>query len=274
MSPQQSPPSPGHGFGHAPQSPMHVSHVSLPLHAPSPQKGAHKVQESTANPTHVASHAFSQQKGSVSQTVSQQAVSLQPTVPLALQQSPTPGQTLGQAPQSPEQISHVSLALQLPSPQNGAQSGHKSCASPTQKISHSVSQQKGSIAQTDKQQSGLSQPGLTCAAQQFSVPGQLSEMASGSACAQALQARIPIAVIAIAASGGVRLRRFVMISGAFFSCGPPRGCHRPDLAKPPLNNKWQACTPVTGKDGQAAAGSPRDCTLPIGLTIPDKPLPE
>ena len=95
------------------------------------------------------SQSTSQQNGSVAHTAWQQTGSSQPGVPLAKQQLPWPG------------------------PQGSAVQVHSAVTSAVsaQRLSQSVLQQYGSVAQTAWQQAGSSQPAEPLAAQQAPAPG-------------------------------------------------------------------------------------------------------
>jgi hypothetical protein len=148
------------------------------------------------------SHTVSQQKASMAQTASQHAVSSQPGVPLATQQSPSPGHGSGcghsvlaqsvpspwKAPPALVHSEMVKLSQEPSSKQQAPKSSHSGVhswpASFAQMPSHATSQQNGSTAHTVSQQTSSLQPGVPLASQQSPSPGH------GSGCGHSTVAQL------------------------------------------------------------------------------------
>jgi hypothetical protein len=138
-----------------------------------PQAKTHSSQSGSAwaSSAQMPSHAVSQQNGSMAQTAAQQSSSSQPGVPWSAQQSPLPG-----APQ---------VKVQAPSSQRGS-----AWASSVQMLSHSVSQQNGSMAHTALQQSASEQPVEPCATQQSPSAGHCAHAGAAQAIAAQIQTSV------------------------------------------------------------------------------------
>lgn len=124
------------------------------------------LQSLSHSPTQSESHAVAQQKGSMPHTHDSHGQPPQPGTPLIAWQPAPP-----HWPQSPAQVSQVSVPLQVPSPQTGPQAEHWFVASVLHRLSHDTSQQKVSptVLQTHCSTDSTSQPGVPFAAQQSPV---------------------------------------------------------------------------------------------------------
>ena len=120
---------------------------------------------SSTSATHRLSHAVVQQYGSAAHTHSMMSASLHPGVVLAWQQGPLPSHQ----PQSSGQSSQPSLPVHLPSPHLAQVPQSSESTSCTHRLSHAVSQQYGSAAQTHASTPSSLQPGVWCATQQPST---------------------------------------------------------------------------------------------------------
>jgi hypothetical protein len=161
-------PVPGQPMGHSPQSVEQVLQFSLSSQVPLPH-----VPPQASRPlltfTQMPSHVTLQQNGSTEQTLSQQASSLHPGVPLASPQAPSPGHALGHSPQSCGQLVQFSNPPHSSSPHSPPQP-HVPIAIAAQSSFHESVQHNGSISQIWSQHEVSSQPGESWASQQASEP--------------------------------------------------------------------------------------------------------
>jgi hypothetical protein len=201
-------------IGQAPQSPGQLAQSSIVAsQIPSPQCAVHAPQPSDAtSPTQMLSHWLLQQYGSWAQTQPSTVGSVQPAVVCTTQHSSfghTPQSTpqsaqvsvagsqipsphIGHAPQSPGQLAQSSVVLsQIPSPQCATQVPQaRDATSPTQMLSHWLSQQYGSTAQTQVATPRSVQPAVACTTQHSSL-GQAPQSVAQSAQVSVAGSQIP-----------------------------------------------------------------------------------